>query len=192
MMWLPANVDAFRKMALLRVVPRSTRTFVFYEMAPGLMWAVIFHTQKNDLYLSQLADGPDERNHLERMSEAVSTCISETCVSSCHRHHRRCRLRLRHHRRRRLRSSLAAFVLNPMISTARWSSSHSAADASRGFTTGACRHGTRKPGNQSLHSLGLTLHGGGRTRSLHVPVVGPLLKWGARPPPPAPRAPKGL
>ena len=47
---------AFRKMALLRVVPRSTRTFVFYEMAPGLIWAVIFHTQKNDLYLSQLAD----------------------------------------------------------------------------------------------------------------------------------------
>ena len=43
-------------MALLRVVPRSTRTFVFYEMAPGLIWAVIFHTQKNDLYLSQLAD----------------------------------------------------------------------------------------------------------------------------------------
>ena len=77
MMWLPANVDAFRKMALLRVVPRSTRTFVFYEMAPGLMWAVIFHTQKNDLYLSQLADGPDERNHLERMSEAVSTYIRD-------------------------------------------------------------------------------------------------------------------
>ena len=77
MMWLPANVDAFRKMALLRVVPRSTRTFVFYEMAPGLMWAVIFHTQKNDLYLSQLADGPGERNHLERMSEAVSTYIRD-------------------------------------------------------------------------------------------------------------------
>ena len=108
----------------------------------------------------------------------------------CHRHHRRCRLRLRHHRRRRLRSSLAAFVLNPMISTARWSSSHSAADASRGFTTGACRHGTRKPGNQSLPSLGLTLHGGGRTRSLRVPVVGPLLKWGARPPPPARARPR--
>ena len=77
MMWLPANVDAFRKMALLRVVPRSTRTFVFYEMAPGFMWAVIFHTQKNDLYLSQLADGPDERNHLERVSEAVSTYIRD-------------------------------------------------------------------------------------------------------------------
>ena len=46
-------------------------------MAPGLMWAVIFHTQKNDLYLSQLADGPDERNHLERMSEAVSTYIRD-------------------------------------------------------------------------------------------------------------------
>ena len=88
-------------------------------------------------------------------------------------------LRLRHHRRRRLRrawSTHAAFVLKPMISTAIWSSSHSAANASRGFTIGACGHGTRKPGNQSLPSLGSALHGGGRTRSLRVPVVGPLLK----------------
>ena len=182
MMWLPANVDAFRKMALLRVVPRSTRTFVFYEMAPGLMWAVIFHTQKNDLYLSQLADGPDERNHLERdlreqlpsppppmppppsppppAPPAELTC--SICFEPNDQHGEMelvafgCRCVARFHHR----------CMQTWYKKTRES--------------------------QSLHSLGLTLHGGGRTRSLRVPVVGPLLKWGARPPPPAPRAPKGL
>ena len=67
MLWLPDSVDAFRKMALLRVAPRSPRTFAFYEMAPGIMWAVLFHTPTNDLHLSKLAVGQDkdEWNHLE-------------------------------------------------------------------------------------------------------------------------------
>ena len=52
------SVDAFRKMALLRVAPKSPRTFVFYEMAPGIMWAVLFHTIKNDLHLSELEPWP--------------------------------------------------------------------------------------------------------------------------------------
>ena len=79
MLWLPDSVDAFRKMALLRVAPRSPRTFAFYEMAPGIMWAVLFHTPTNDLHLSKLAVGQDkdEWNHLERMSEAVSTYIGD-------------------------------------------------------------------------------------------------------------------
>jgi hypothetical protein len=67
MLWLPDSVNAFRKMALLRVAPRSPRTFAFYEMAPGIMWAVLFHTPTNDLHLSKLAVGQDkdEWNHLE-------------------------------------------------------------------------------------------------------------------------------
>ena len=79
MLWLPDSVDAFRKMALLRVAPRSPRTFAFYEMAPGIMWAVLFHTPTNDLHLSKLAVGQDqdEWNHLERLSEAVSTYIRD-------------------------------------------------------------------------------------------------------------------
>ena len=79
MLWLPDSVNAFRKMALLRVAPRSPRTFAFYEMAPGIMWAVLFHTPTNDLHLSKLAVGQDkdEWNHLERMSEAVSTYIRD-------------------------------------------------------------------------------------------------------------------
>jgi hypothetical protein len=79
MLWLPDSVNAFRKMALLRVAPRSPRTFAFYEMAPGIMWAVLFHTPTNDLHLSKLAVGQDkdEWNHLKRMSEAVSTYIGD-------------------------------------------------------------------------------------------------------------------
>jgi hypothetical protein len=48
-------------------------------MAPGIMWAVLFHTPTNDLHLSKLAVGQDkdEWNHLERMSEAVSTYIGD-------------------------------------------------------------------------------------------------------------------
>ena len=79
MLWLPDSVNAFRKMALLRVAPRSPRTFAFYEMAPGIMWAVLLYTPTNDLHLSKLAVGQDkdEWNHLERMSEAVSTYIRD-------------------------------------------------------------------------------------------------------------------
>jgi len=66
-------------MALLRVAPRSPRTFAFYEMAPGIMWAVLLYTPTNNLHLSKLAVGQDkdEWNHLERMSEAVSTYIGD-------------------------------------------------------------------------------------------------------------------
>jgi hypothetical protein len=33
MLWLPDSVDAFRKMALLRVAPRSPRTFAFFSFS---------------------------------------------------------------------------------------------------------------------------------------------------------------
>ena len=79
MKWLPASVDAFRKTALVRKAGRSNRAFAFYEMAPGVMWAVILNAPKDELHLCELANPQDarERQHVLFMRDAVLTYVRE-------------------------------------------------------------------------------------------------------------------